>query len=76
MSRIINDPDLVERMIAQRCDYVNGITLVGDSAILLSMKVKSHASDPHPYPQLIFALIVSASWFSPCLQKPTQSIAS
>jgi len=59
MSRIINDTDLFERMIAHALPdvIVNGITLISVTAILLSMNVRLTLLTLIPIPLIIFALI-------------------
>jgi ATP-binding cassette subfamily B protein/subfamily B ATP-binding cassette protein MsbA len=59
MSRIINDTDLFERMIAHALPdvIVNGITLIGVTAILLSMNVQLTLLTLIPIPLIIIALI-------------------
>ena len=76
MSRIINDTDLFERMIAHALPdvIVNGITLVGVSAILLSMNVNLTLLTLIPIPIIIFALIGYSKLVRPAFRNRQQSI--
>ena len=76
MSRIINDTDLFERMIAHALPdvIVNGITLVGVSAILLSMNVNLTLLTLIPIPIIIFALIGYSKLVRPAFKNRQQSI--
>jgi ATP-binding cassette subfamily B protein/subfamily B ATP-binding cassette protein MsbA len=76
MSRIINDTDLFERMIAHALPdvIVNGITLVGVSAILLSMNVNLTLLTLIPIPLIILALIGYSKLVRPAFRNRQQSI--
>jgi len=76
MSRIINDTDLFERMIAHALPdvIVNGITLIGVSAILLSMNVNLTLLTLIPIPLIILALIGYSKLVRPAFRNRQQSI--
>ena len=76
MSRIINDTDLFERMIAHALPdvIVNGITLVGVTTILLSMNVKLTLLTLIPIPIIIFALIGYSKLVRPAFKTRQQSL--
>lgn len=76
MSRIINDTDLFERMIAHALPdvIVNGITLIGVSAILLSMNVRLTLLTLTPIPLIIFALIGYSRIVRPAFKNRQQSL--
>lgn len=76
MSRIINDTDLFERMIAHALPdvIVNGITLVGVAAILLSMNIRLTLLTLIPIPIIIFALIGYSKIVRPAFKNRQQSI--
>ena len=76
MSRIINDTDLFERMIAHALPdvIVNGITLVGVTAILLSMNVKLTLLTLIPIPIIILALIGYSKLVRPAFKTRQQSL--
>jgi len=76
MSRIINDTDLFERMIAHALPdvIVNGITLIGVTAILLSMNVRLTLLTLIPIPVIIFALIGYSKVVRPAFKKRQQSL--
>jgi ATP-binding cassette subfamily B protein/subfamily B ATP-binding cassette protein MsbA len=76
MSRIINDTDLFERMIAHALPdvIVNGITLVGVSAILLSMNVNLTLLTLIPIPLIILALIGYSKLVRPAFKTRQQSL--
>jgi ATP-binding cassette subfamily B protein/subfamily B ATP-binding cassette protein MsbA len=76
MSRIINDTDLFERMIAHALPdvIVNGITLVGVSAILLSMNVNLTLLTLIPIPIIILALIGYSKLVRPAFKTRQQSL--
>ena len=76
MSRIINDTDLFERMIAHALPdvIVNGITLVGVAAILLSMNVRLTLLTLIPIPLIIVALIGYSKIVRPAFRNRQQSI--
>jgi len=76
MSRIINDTDLFERMIAHALPdvIVNGITLVGVSAILLSMNVSLTLLTLIPIPIIIVALIGYSKVVRPAFKNRQQSL--
>ncbi len=76
MSRIINDTDLFERMIAHALPdvIVNGITLVGVTAILLSMNVKLTLLTLIPIPIIILALIGYSKLVRPAFKNRQQSL--
>ena len=76
MSRIINDTDLFERMIAHALPdvIVNGITLIGVTAILLSMNVRLTLLTLIPIPLIIFALIGYSKLVRPAFKTRQQSL--
>jgi len=76
MSRIINDTDLFERMIAHALPdvIVNGITLIGVTAILLSMNVNLTLLTLIPIPIIIFALIGYSRVVRPAFKNRQQSL--
>ena len=76
MSRIINDTDLFERMIAHAFPdvVVNGITLVGVTAILFSMNVRLTLLTLIPIPVIILALIGYSKIVRPAFKNRQQSI--
>jgi len=76
MSRIINDTDLFERMIAHALPdvVVNGITLVGVTAILFSMNVRLTLLTLIPIPVIIIALIGYSKIVRPAFKNRQQSI--
>ncbi len=76
MSRIINDTDLFERMIAHALPdvVVNGITLVGVTAILFSMNVRLTLLTLIPIPVIILALIGYSKVVRPAFKNRQQSI--
>lgn len=76
MSRIINDTDLFERMIAHALPdvIVNGITLVGVTVILLSMNVNLTLLTLIPIPIIVLALIGYAKLVRPAFKTRQQSL--
>ena len=76
MSRIINDTDLFERMIAHALPdvVVNGITLLGVTAILFSMNVRLTLLTLIPIPVIILALIGYSKVVRPAFKNRQQSI--
>jgi len=76
MSRIINDTDLFERMIAHALPdvIVNGITLIGVIVILLSMNVNLTLLTLIPIPPIIFALIGYSKLVRPAFKTRQQSL--
>jgi len=76
MSRIINDTDLFERMIAHALPdvVVNGITLIGVIVILLSMNVNLTLLTLIPIPLIIFALIGYSKLVRPAFKTRQQSL--
>lgn len=76
MSRIINDTDLFERMIAHALPdvIVNGITLIGVIAILVSMNVHLTLLTLIPIPLIILALIGYSKLVRPAFKNRQQSI--
>jgi len=76
MSRIINDTDLFERMIAHALPdvIVNGITLIGVIVILLSMNVNLTLLTLIPIPLIIFALIGYSKLVRPAFRTRQQSL--
>ena len=76
MSRIINDTDLFERMIAHALPdvIVHGITLVGVIAILLSMNIQLTLLTLIPVPLIILALIGYSKLVRPAFKNRQQSI--
>ncbi len=76
MSRIINDTDLFERMIAHALPdvIVNGITLIGVSAILLSLNVRLTLLTLIPIPLIILALIGYSKLVRPAFKTRQQSL--
>lgn len=76
MSRIINDTDLFERMIAHALPdvIVHGITLVGVIAILLSMNIRLTLLTVIPVPLIIVALIGYSKLVRPAFKNRQQSI--
>ncbi len=76
MSRIINDTDLFERMIAHALPdvVVNGITLVGVTVILLSMNVNLTLLTLIPIPMIVLALIGYAKLVRPAFKTRQQSL--
>lgn len=76
MSRIINDTDLFERMIAHALPdvIVNGITLIGVTAILLSMNVQLTLLTLIPIPLIIIALIGYSKIVRPAFRNRQQSL--
>lgn len=76
MSRIINDTDLFERMIAHALPdvIVNGITLIGVIVILLSMNVNLTLLTLIPIPLIVFALIGYSKLVRPAFRTRQQSL--
>ena len=76
MSRIINDTDLFERMIAHALPdvIVNGITLIGVIVILISMNVNLTLLTLIPIPLIIFALIGYSKLVRPAFKTRQQSL--
>lgn len=76
MSRIINDTDLFERMIAHALPdvIVNGITLVGVTVILLSMNVRLTLLTLIPIPLIVLALIGYSKVVRPAFKNRQQSL--
>lgn len=76
MSRIINDTDLFERMIAHALPdvIVNGITLIGVTAILLSMNVQLTLLTLIPIPIIVLALIGYSKLVRPAFKTRQQSL--
>ena len=76
MSRIINDTDLFERMIAHALPdvVVNGITLIGVIVILLSMNVNLTLLTLIPIPLIVFALIGYSKLVRPAFKTRQQSL--
>lgn len=76
MSRIINDTDLFERMIAHALPdvIVNGITLIGVIFILLSMNVNLTLLTLIPIPLIVFALIGYSKLVRPAFRTRQQSL--
>lgn len=76
MSRIINDTDLFERMIAHALPdvIVNGITLVGVIAILLSMNVHLTFLTLIPIPLIVIALNGYSKVVRPAFKNRQQSL--
>lgn len=76
MSRIINDTDLFERMIAHALPdvIVNGITLISVTAILLSMNLRLTLLTLIPIPLIIFALIGYSKLVRPAFKTRQQSL--
>jgi ATP-binding cassette subfamily B protein len=76
MSRIINDTDLFERMIAHALPdvIVNGITLIGVTAILLSMNINLTLLTLIPIPVIVFALIGYSKLVRPAFKTRQQSL--
>jgi len=76
MSRIINDTDLFERMIAHALPdvIVNSITLVGVTAILLSMNVQLTLLTLIPIPIIVVALIGYSKVVRPAFKNRQQSV--
>ncbi len=76
MSRIINDTDLFERMIAHALPdvIVNGVTLIGVIVILLSMNVNLTLLTLIPIPLIIFALIGYSKLVRPAFKTRQQSL--
>lgn len=76
MSRIINDTDLFERMIAHALPdvVVNGITLIGVTAILFSMNVRLTLLTLIPIPVIILAMIGYSKVVRPAFKNRQQSL--
>ncbi len=76
MSRIINDTDLFERMIAHALPdvIVNGITLIGVTIILVSLNVRLTLLTLIPIPIIILALIGYSKLVRPAFKNRQQSI--
>jgi len=76
MSRIINDTDLFERMIAHALPdvVVNTITLVGVTTILLSMNVRLTLLTLLPIPLIIAAVIGYSKLVRPAFKNRQQSV--
>ena len=76
MSRIINDTDLFERMIAHALPdvIVNGITLIGVTAILLSLNINLTLLTLIPIPIIILALIGYSKLVRPAFKTRQQSL--
>ncbi|MDD2522010.1 MAG: ABC transporter ATP-binding protein [Anaerolineaceae bacterium] len=76
MSRIINDTDLFERMISHALPdiIVNTITLVGVTAILLSMNVNLTLLTLIPVPIIVFAVIGYSKLVRPAFKNRQQSV--
>lgn len=76
MSRIINDTDLFERMIAHALPdvIVNTITLVGVTIILLSMNVPLTLLTLIPIPLIVAAVIGYSKLVRPAFKNRQQSV--
>ncbi len=76
MSRIINDTDLFERMIAHALPdvIVNTITLVGVTLILLSMNVRLTLLTLIPIPLIIIAMVGYSKLVRPAFKNRQQSV--
>ena len=76
MSRIINDTDLFERMIAHALPdvIVNTITLVGVTIILLSMNVSLTLLTLIPIPLIVAAVIGYSKLVRPAFKNRQQSV--
>ncbi len=76
MSRIINDTDLFERMIAHALPdvIVNTITLVGVTIILLSMNVPLTLLTLLPIPLIVAAVIGYSKLVRPAFKNRQQSV--
>ena len=76
MSRIINDTDLFERMIAHALPdvVVNTITLVGVTIILLSMNVRLTLLTLLPIPLIVAAVIGYSKLVRPAFKNRQQSV--
>ena len=76
MSRIINDTDLFERMIAHALPdvIVNGITLIGVTIILVSLNVRLTLLTLIPIPIIILALIGYSKLVRPAFRTRQQSL--
>lgn len=76
MSRIINDTDLFERMIAHALPdvIVNGITLIGVTVILLSMNTNLTLLTLIPIPLIVLALIGYSKLVRPAFKTRQQSL--
>ena len=76
MSRIINDTDLFERMIAHALPdvVVNTITLVGVTIILLSMNVRLTLLTLIPIPLIVAAVIGYSKLVRPAFKNRQQSV--
>jgi len=76
MSRIINDTDLFERMIAHALPdvIVNSITLIGVTAILLSMNTNLTLLTLIPIPLIVLALIGYSKLVRPAFKTRQQSL--
>ena len=71
MSRVVNDTDLFERMIAHAIPgiLVNFITLVGVSAVLFSMSWQLTLMSMTPIPVVIIALVTYSKYVRPAFRK-------
>jgi len=76
MSRIINDTDLFERMIAHALPdiIVNTITLIGVTVILLSMNVRLTLLTLIPIPLIIIAVIGYSKLVRPAFRNRQHSV--
>ena len=76
MSRIINDTDLFERMIAHALPdiVVNTITLIGVTVILLSMNVRLTLLTLIPIPVIIIAVIGYSKLVRPAFRNRQHSV--
>jgi len=76
MSRIINDTDLFERMIAHALPdiIVNTITLIGVTVILLSLNVRLTLLTLIPIPLIVLALIGYSKLVRPAFRNRQHSV--
>lgn len=76
MSRIINDTDLFERMVAHALPdiIVNSITLIGVTAILLTMNVRLTLLTLIPIPLIVVAVIGYSKIVRPAFRNRQHSV--
>jgi ATP-binding cassette, subfamily B, bacterial len=78
MSRVINDTDLFERLIAHAVPdvLVNAITLVGISAVLFSLNWQLALLSMAPIPLVLLSLRIYAHYVRPAFRTASANWAS
>ncbi len=76
MSRVVNDTDLFERMIAHAIPdvLVNLITFIGITAVLMSLNIRLTLYSMAPIPLVIFSLIGFAKYVRPAFRRRQKQV--